>query len=158
MIKYFFNVPTRRYMIKTIYVAIVLLVSFSAFAGVGFQLEHPRHPSGQKDHYIIKCEKLCSLEIQTPESIKGEAAAGILEEKVRELMKLHKNGLFPKDLPSSQNKVLYKIKLDDGVTQFESTLGYPESYQAQEFTKFSKIISLVEEIKRLMKLELLRKK
>lgn len=54
--------------------------------------------------------------------------------------------------------VMYRIEARDGKNKLELVLGYPLSYQGEEYTKYANVISIIEDLKLKMKVELTEKK
>lgn len=140
-----------------IIMTVVSLLTFEAHAGLELKLEHPRYPSKVEDKYLITCKTECDLEILSNESLKGTSTSPQFETKIKELMNLHIQGFLPKE-PEDDSRILYKIAARDGSKKFDLVVGYPMSYEGREYTKFTQLISVIEEIKRSMKSELREKK
>jgi hypothetical protein len=138
-------------MIKT-FLKIAVLFSSFAHAGVSLELEHPRFPSRQKDRYKIDCTTTCALEIISLSPQIGSSVSPIFETKIKELLSLKKQGFLPAE--KSLDKILYKIIVTDGDEKLSTFIGYPRSYEGTEFSKYSQLISVLEEIRLNMKLEL----
>lgn len=141
---------------KRIVLLSTIFVSF-AQAGVSLQIEHPRNPSKVKDLYHVKCNGKCVLEMKTPSIVKGSTFSKIYREKINSLFEMKVKG----DLPRSHENdrlVMYKIEVKDGKRSIDLVLGYPLSYMGEEYTKYANVISIIEDIKRNMKLELTEKK
>lgn len=139
-----------------LFILSTLFVSF-AQANVSLHIEHPRNPSAAKDLYKVECKSRCNLEIKSHTSGKGSSTSKIYREKIKEIIELKSKG----GLPESQENarlVMYKIKAVAGNKKINLVLGYPLSYTGEEFTKYSNIISLIDEIKRYMKVELMESK
>lgn len=128
-----------------------------AHAGVSLKLEHPRYPSQVQDEYKVNCEKDCAVEILSDDSGKVTAAQEPLSKKIKELMNLHVQGFLPKE-PANKKRILYKLKATDGEKTFDLIIGYPMSYEGSEYSKFTQLISVIEEIKRIMRTEIREKK
>lgn len=122
-------------------------------AGVSINIVHPRRPSLQKDVYKAECGEKCEVEIFALEVKRGVAKADQLQTKIKELITLHGQGFLPKTGPLQKHQILYMIEVSEGEKKVDITLGYPKSYAGAEFRKYSTLITLVEEIKRMMNLE-----
>lgn len=133
------------------------LLSF-AHAGVSLQFEHPRYPSHETDHYSIKCESSCEIEVKSKQPLEGRSHSMHFQTKIKELLNLHAQGFLPNELPGIPQKVLYKIEAQDGDKKFNLLLGYPKSYTGEQFTKYTQIISIIEDVKRSIISELQEKK
>ena len=130
---------------KSFLVYVLLIITQVALADVAIHIEHPRYPSKQKDIYDVKCGKDCAVQIFSNDPMKGTASSEELEKKIREL--------FEKKPPVARQrlaKILYRIEATDGEKKLELVIGYPRSYEGEEYMKFSSVIMLVEEIKRKM--------
>lgn len=133
-----------------------IFVSF-AQAGVSLHIEHPRNPSQAKDLYKVKCNGKCVLEMKTPSVAKGSTSSKVFREKINHLFEMKNKGDLPKS-HVNERLVMYKIEATDGKKSLDLVLGYPLSYIGDEYTKYANVISIIEEIKRNMKLELTEKK
>lgn len=142
---------------KKLIMTLCAVYASATHAGVTLKLEHPRYPSQVKDEYSVSCEKECAIEIVSEESGKTKVSQEVLQGKIKELMNLHVQGFLPKE-PAKLRKVLYKIKATDGDKKFDLLVGYPMSYEGTEYTKFSQLISVLEDIKRTMRTEIQEKK
>ena len=137
----------------------ILMLSFVSFAhaGVSLHIEHPRNPSHVKDHYQIKCEGKCALEIESPSPGKGSSSSDLYKTKIKELLSMKSAGALPETKVNAR-PVLYKIEASDGKNNLNIVLAYPLSYEGDEYKKYVNVISVIEEVKRSMILELMESK
>lgn len=142
---------------KKLLVTLCAICTSATQAGVTLKLEHPRYPSQVRDEYSVNCEKECAIEIVAEESGKTKVSQEPLQGKIKELMNLHVQGFLPKE-PGNLRKILYKVKATDGDKKFDLLVGYPMSYEGTEYTKFSQLISVLEDIKRTMRTGIQEKK
>lgn len=130
---------------------------YAVHADVTLTIDHPRFPSRQTDRYTVKCENECFVEILSADAVKGNADKQTLEGKIKELIDFEEKGGLPK--PSKAlRKVLYQIRANDGKRTVHMTIGYPMSYEGAEFSKYSKFISFLEDLKFTMRNELRERK
>ena len=132
---------------KKLFLLVVFFIPL-ARADVTLLLEHPRHPSLETDQYNIRCLKKCKIEIRAQESGKVTADRSI-ESQIKDLLKLYKENSFPKPAKKIE-RTLYKIKANDGGKAIEETLGYPMSYEGEEYAKYTRLISMIEGLKQKM--------
>lgn len=143
-------------MIRRILILSALFVSF-AHANVSLHIEHPRNPSDAKDIYKVDCKSKCDIEVKSHLEGKVSSSSALYRSKIKEILTMNAQG----GLPQSQVKsrlVMYRIEAVDGKNKVQLVLGYPLSYEGEEFTRYSKVIGLIEEVKRNMKVELMEKK
>lgn len=124
-------------------------VTVSAWAGPTIIIEHPRYPFVQKDIYTVKCDVECEVTISSMEPFQGSTKLALLPEKIRALISRSEKGEFPA-FPGTP-RMLYDIHAEDGERKFDLKVGLPKSYRGTEFTKFTVLIDLIEEIKFLMR-------
>ncbi|MFP5386165.1 MAG: hypothetical protein ACLGHN_08810 [Bacteriovoracia bacterium] len=135
----------------------LLLFVSTAHAGVSLHVEHPRNPSHAIDHYKIKCDAKCALEIQSPSPGKGSSSSELYQAKIKELLSMKSAGTLPETKVNAR-PVLYKIEASDGKNSINLVLAYPLSYEGEEYIKYVNVISVIEEVKRSMVLELMESK
>lgn len=119
----------------------MLFVSFT-HAGVSIQIDHPRYPSLETDNYTVKCAKNCAVEVRSRNPREGSVIAKKIQPIIKELMGLE----LPKK--TSSQKVLYKVEAEDGKKKLQFELGYPKSYEGEEYKKYSRVVGLIEDLKR----------
>ena len=141
---------------KAKYLALCLLCASFAHAGVSLKIEHQRNPSLVKDIYKIDCDKKCELESNTARPKKKTTESKVYQEKIQELFSMQKAGSLPKS--NSQGRPLFKIEAKDGNKTIDLVLAYPLSYKGKEYHKYMKTVSLIEELKRSMTIELMETK
>lgn len=137
------------------FVLSLLCVSF-AHAGVSLKIEHQRNPSLVKDIYKIDCDKKCELEAKTTNPEKTTSESKVYQEKIQELFSMQKAGSLPKS--NTKGRPLFKIEAHDGEKSINLVLAYPLSYKGKEYEKYMKTVSVIEELKRSMTIELMEKK
>lgn len=137
---------------------LIFLFISAAEAGVSLTIEHPRYPSHQEDIYKIKCNGKCELEILKRKPSKGAAkVTSVYSSKISELIKLKDKGGLPQSKTNAK-PVLYKIEAQEGKKSVNLVLGYPLSYEGEEYKRYVAVVSIIEELKREMSLELTEKK
>lgn len=144
-------------MMKLLTITLCAIFVSYAEAGVTLKLQHPRYPSKVEDTYSVKCEKDCAVEIISNDPAKGTATSEPLQTKIKELLNLYTSGFLPKE-PVKQQRILYKLTASDGTKKFDLVIGNPMDYVGVEYTKFSQLINVIEEIKYAMRTEIQEKK
>lgn len=117
-------------------------------------LVHPRYPSKQKDLYQIQCDEKCTIDIRALGGKSGVVVSRELPAKIKELLNMQLTGGLPKQLDTENERVLYNLQAGEGTLKVDLMVGYPKSYEGEEFTKYSNLIVLIEDIKMLMHQEL----
>lgn len=134
---------------KRTLIVLIALVSSFAQANVDLLIEHPRNPSKIKDRYTVSCDKKCALEIQALNPLKGNGDHKV-ETKVKELWSL----VLPKDANIHKSRILYAITAVDGDKKISLKIGYPDSYDGDELSKYLGLISYIEDVKKIMRSQL----
>ncbi|MFP5387577.1 MAG: hypothetical protein ACLGHN_15990 [Bacteriovoracia bacterium] len=141
---------------KAIGITLLSLSLSFAHAGVSLQIEQQRSPSLAKDIYKIECDEKCALEMKATVTEKGTSESKVYEEKIKELMSMKKSGALPKS--NTKGRQLYKIEANDGKNSINLVLAYPLSYKGKEYQKYLKTVSVIEDLKRSMTLDLTESK
>ena len=140
---------------RTLFIS-TILVSF-AHAGVSLNIEHPRNPSTAKDLYKINCNGKCQLEIKSGTPAAGVTTSKLFRTKIKKILEMKIKGDLPKSKEGAR-LVMYRIKAAYGNEKLDLVLGYPLSYQGDEYNKYANVISIIEDLKLKMKVELTEKK
>lgn len=136
----------------TFFVLSLMFASF-AHAGPSIKIEHQRNPSLVKDIYQIDCDKKCELEAKSINPKKKTSESKLYQEKIEQLFSMQEADSLPKSI--TKGKPLFKIEAKDGKKSLNLVLAYPLSYKDKEYEKYVKTVSIVEELKRSMTVELM---
>jgi hypothetical protein len=128
----------------------------SAYAEVSIQIVQQRNPSQAKSIYQAKCKKQCDLRIKTTSPKEGTVTTSFYKSKIEELFKLKKQGSIP-SLPKG-SRTLYEVKAVNNKDSLSFRLSYPKSYKSPEYTNYSQVVQLLEELKRSMSIDLVEDK
>lgn len=124
------------------------LAMSQAHAGPLLNIEQPRR-NYKNETYNIKCVTECAIEVSGTEKAKKLSLSKDLLAKTKEVIQVEK----PANYQGTDRLTLYKVSGSDGPKKFDLRLGHPTSYSGEEYLKYAKVVSLLEELKHIIFLE-----